>query len=230
MRGNSVLFSDPQEHTQPRAPKTWCGIQGKPRWPASLVTAVALAIVIGMQLLLPSPVAFQPLQWVLPVLEALLLVGLVARPRRIDRESPRLRVAILALIAAISLINAWSVVLVVGLILGSEGHAANPLLANGVVIWSTNVIVFALWYWELERGRPYSDFLFVQMQSPDLAPPEWEPTFTDYLYLSFTNATAFGPADVLPLSRWAKLTMMFQAAVSLSTIAVIIAKAIDALN
>lgn len=190
----------------------------------------AIVIVVGMQLLLPCEVAFHP-RWLLPALEALLLVGLVVNPRRIGRQSPLLRVAILVMIAIISLINAWSVGwLVGGLIRGSEGQGAGALLAAGAVIWLTNVIVFALWYWELERGRPYVDFLFTQIQSPEFAPPDWEPTFTDYLYLSFTNATAFGPADVLPLSRWAKLTMMFQSAVSLSTIALVIARAVETFN
>jgi len=204
-------------------------IRGKPRWPADFVMAAALVAVIGMQLLLPDQGMWHH-QLAVLVLEVLLLIGLVAKPKRIDRESPLLRAAVLTLIAAISLTNAWSAVLVVGVLLGSEGQTGAALLVSGTVIWSTNVIVFGLWYWELERNRPYPDFLFTQEQSPDLAPPDWEPGFTDYLYLSFTNATAFSPTDVLPLSRWAKLTMMLQSAISLSTIALIIGRAVDTLN
>src|SRR5919108_506861 len=98
---------------------------------------------------------------------------------------------------------------------------AARLMVNGGSIYLTNIIAFALWYWELDRGGPaarthgikyYPDFLFPQMSSPDLAPPDWEPTFVDYLYLSFTNATAFSPTDVMPLRRWAKLTMLLQSA------------------
>jgi uncharacterized membrane protein len=99
--------------------------------------------------------------------------------------------------------------------------------------------VFALWYWELDRGgpaaratapRPYPDFLFPQMQSPELAPDNWEPSFTDYLYVSFTNATAFSPTDVMPLSRWAKLTMMLHSMVSVVTVALVIARAVNILK
>jgi hypothetical protein len=98
--------------------------------------------------------------------------------------------------------------------------------------------VFSLWYWELDRDGPvarahatraHPDFLFAQMQS-ELAPPEWEPGFADYLYLSFTNATAFSPTNVLPLSGWAKLTMMLQSAVSLATVALVIARAVNILK
>jgi uncharacterized membrane protein len=113
------------------------------------------------------------------------------------------------------------------------------LLATGGAIWATNVIVFALWYWELDRGGPvarahatrvHPDFLFAQLQSPDLAPADWEPAFADYLYVSFTNAAAFSPTDVLPLSRWAKLTMMLQSVVSLATVVLVIARAVNILK
>jgi uncharacterized membrane protein len=94
-------------------------------------------------------------------------------------------------------------------------------------------------YWELDRGGPaaraaavrtHPDFLFAQMQNPELADPEWEPQFVDYLYLSFTNATAFSPTDVLPLSRWAKLTMMVQSAVALVVVALVVARAVNVLG
>jgi uncharacterized membrane protein len=110
---------------------------------------------------------------------------------------------------------------------------------TGAAIWLTNVIVFALWYWEFDRGgpvaralarKPLPDFQFVQMQSPELAHPDWEPAFMDYLYLSFTNATAFSPTDVLPLSRWAKATMLLQSAISLVTVALVIARAVNVLK
>ena len=129
--------------------------------------------------------------------------------------------------------------LIVGLVRGTEGQTAGPLLLTGGAIWLTNVIVFALWYWELDRGgpaaravapRPHPDFLFAQMQSPELAPDDWEPQFADYLYLSFTNATAFSPTDVLPLSRWAKLTMMLHSLISLATVALVIARAVNILK
>ena len=127
----------------------------------------------------------------------------------------------------------------VGLVQGTEGGTPAPLLVSGGTIWLTNVIVFGLWYWEFDRGGPvarahatkhYPDFLFAQMTSPDLASPDWEPQFGDYLYLSFTNATAFSPTDVLPLSRWAKGAMALQAGVSIVTVALVIARAVNILK
>jgi len=210
--------------------------RGEPRWPVSLGILAA----VGMQLALPDRVAPHP-RWLLPTLAVALLIGLVAsNPRRIDRESTRLRTAGIALIAIVSLANAWSAVkLVDGLVRGTQGQDAGPLLLTGAAIWLTNVIVFTLWYWELDRGGPaaraqarraHPDFLFAQMDSPDLAPDDWEAGFVDYLYLSFTNATAFSPTDVLPLSPWAKLTMMLQSAVSLVTVALVIARAVNILK
>ncbi len=114
-----------------------------------------------------------------------------------------------------------------------------PLLMWGSTVWLTNVIVFALGYWELDRGGPaaramarktHPDFLFSQMTVPELIHKDWEPGFVDYLYLSFTNATAFSPTDTLPLSRWAKLLMMAESLVSLITVALIVARAVNVLG
>ena len=78
--------------------------------------------------------------------------------------------------------------------------------------------------------HPYQDFQFVQMTSPELAPPDWEPAFADYLYLAFTNASAFSPTDVMPLSRWAKLAMTLQSVISIITVALIVARAVNILK
>lgn len=210
--------------------------EGEPRWPVSLAVAAA----VSLQLTVPGRLAIHP-RWALPGLETLLLIGLLAaNPGRVNRPSRALRSASIVLIVVISAANAWSAgQLVHGLIQGTEGEDAGPLLTIGGAVWLTNVIAFALWYWELDRGgpvaraiapRPHPDFMFVQMQSPELAPEHWEPAFADYLYLSFTNATAFSPTDVLPLSRWAKLTMMLQSAVSLTTVALVIARAVNILK
>ncbi|MCU1462076.1 MAG: hypothetical protein JWO37_2151 [Acidimicrobiales bacterium] len=210
--------------------------EGEPRWPVS----IAIIAAIAMQLALPKRLAFHP-RYLLPALEFLLLVGLViANPTRINRESARLRSASIMLIGVISVANVWSAArLVNGLVQSHDTSTAPQLMVRGGAVWMTNVIVFALWYWELDRGgpvaramavRPLPDFLFPQMQSPELAPPDWEPAFVDYLYVSFTNATAFSPTDVLPLARWAKLTMMLQSGVSLITVALVIARAVNILK
>ena len=210
--------------------------QGEPRWPVSLAVVVAIAL----QLVLPYRVAFRP-RWLLPTAQGLMLIGIIAaNPKRIDKESTRLRGATIALIAVSTLANAWSAGrLVHHLDEGTLKQSPARLLMTGAAIWITNVIVFSLWYWECDRGGPagrrsggkkYPDFLFAQMQSPELSPPDWEPGYADYLFLSFTNASAFSPTDVLPLSRWAKMTMMLQAGVSLSTVALVVARAINVLH
>jgi uncharacterized membrane protein len=206
---------------------------GEPRW---AVTA-AILVAVTLQLRLPHRLTLMP-PWVLPVLELVLLGGLIAaNPRRVEPRNKRLRWLGLALICLISLANGWAAAqLVVGLAHGSKDLGATMLLLTGGNIWLTNVIVFALWYWEWDRGGPadrmmghhqYADFLFVQMQSPETAPPDWEPGFLDYLYLSFTNSTAFSPTDVMPLSSWAKMLMMLQSAVSLMTVVLVVARAVN---
>ncbi|HET9517159.1 MAG TPA: hypothetical protein VFO77_05480 [Actinoplanes sp.] len=208
---------------------------GEQRWPA----AIAIAAMIVLQLSLPDHLMLGE-RWVMPAVQAVILVVLfAANPRRMNRSSMALRTLGLLLIAVASLANAWSVgQLVVGLANGTETDNAAALLMTGADIWLTNVIVFALWYWELDRGgpvdraygvQPYPDLLFAQMTAPDMAPTDWEPRFVDYLYVSFTNATAFSPTDTLPLSRWAKLAMMLQSAVSLLTAALVIARAVNIL-
>ena len=211
--------------------------EGEARWQV----ATAVAVAIALQIPVPGRLVLLRPPWLLPALEGLLLLVLVvANPRRINTESRVLRFVGLSLAALLSLANAWSVArLAIGLVHGTEGENAGPLLITGSIIWLINVIVFALWYWEFDRGGPvaranadrmYPDFQFVQMTSPGLAPPDWEPAFADYLYLSFTNATAFSPTDTLPLSRWAKLGMTIQAAVSIVTIALVVARAVNILR
>jgi hypothetical protein len=210
---------------------------GEARWQVAICVAVAIAL----QIAVPGRLAVLRPVWILPALQGVLFIALgVANPGRINRESAVLRTLGLVLAALISFANAWSVVsLTAGLVRGTEGDNAGPLLVTGGVIWLTNVIVFGLWYWEFDRGGPaaralglrqYTDFQFPQMATPDVAPPDWEPAFADYLYLAFTNASAFSPTDVMPLSRWAKLAMTLQSVISIVTIALIVARAVNILK
>lgn len=210
--------------------------EGEHRWPA----ATAIAVAMALQIALPRSMAPQP-QWLLPALELVLLVVLlIANPRRMGGESGRLRVVGLGASALVCLATAWSIDnLVVGLITGRFGDDALALLTTGGAIWFTNIIAFSLVFWEFDRGGPaaraagtkqHPDFLFAQMQAPEMARPEWEPSFVDYFYLSFTNSTAFSPTDTLPFSNWAKLTMTFESFVSLVTVALVIARAVNVLK
>jgi hypothetical protein len=204
---------------------------------ARLPVALAILAAVVLQLVLPDRLALKPV-WLLPSLELLLLAVLVAvNPVRITHERRWLRFTSLSLIGLITLANSWSAVLLISsLVRAKAGEEPGPLLASGGAIWLTNVIAFALWYWEFDRGGPVArakalrrlpDFQFVQMDNPALAHQDWEPVFADYFYLSFTNATAFSPTDVMPLSRWAKMLMLVQSAVSLVTFAVVISRAVS---
>jgi uncharacterized membrane protein len=199
-----------------------------------------IVVAIALQLALPDRLTLVS-KWLLPGLEAALLLALIAvNPTRLNRESAVMRGGSLTLTALVSVANGWSAALLsIELVGGRAGENAGPLLSTGAAIWLTNIIAFGLWYWQFDRGGPAAraharrripDFLFVQMQSPEVTHPDWEPAFLDYLYLSFTNATAFSPTDVMPLSRWAKLTMLVQSLVSLVTVALVIARAVNILK
>ena len=116
---------------------------------------------------------------------------------------------------------------------------ARSLLLSGGSIWITNVVIFGLWFWELDRGgpgkraeavEPFPDFMFPQMSDPRFAPSDWHPNFFDYLYTSFTNASAFSPTDVMPLSRWAKMLMLIQSMTALLIVGLVVARAVNILR
>jgi uncharacterized membrane protein len=210
--------------------------RGEVRWASS----GAVLAVMAIQLVLPEWLAVQP-RPLMPVVEFALLVCLIAlNPHRIERGSRTYRTLGLALILMIGGANAYSAVrLVDGLVTGGDHASAGTLLLTGGAIWLTNVVIFALGYWELDRGGPAArahgerdvpDFLYVQMQSPELAPPSWEPAFLDYFYLSFTNSTAFSPTDVMPMTGRAKALMLVQSAVSLITVVLVVARAVNILD
>jgi uncharacterized membrane protein len=201
--------------------------------------SVAIGVAVVLEATLPHRVA--QLRWMFVVASLLFFVLLlVVNPRR-AAERPRLvRGSMLVLIALLSIGNLFSAAaLVIDLVNGEGIRDAGKLLLTGGAIWLTNVIVFSLWYWEFDRGGPLArasrpdaalDFLFPQMDNPALAPVDWQPEYVDYLYLSFTNAMAFSPTDVMPLSRWAKLTMLVQSLASLMIAVLVIARAVNILR
>lgn len=205
-----------------------------------LPVAAAILLAVALQLALPDRYGLHP-RWLIPALEvALLLLLTVLNPVRLTRSTRVGRLASIGLVAAITIDNAISAVGPDESILnGHTGQDAVGLLGSGAAIYGTNVIAFGIWYWELDRGgpftrangtRPYPDFLFPQMTDPHLASPHWEPLFFDYLYVSLTNAFAFSPTDTMPLSRWAKALMAFQSTVALSTTALVVARAVNVLQ
>jgi uncharacterized membrane protein len=203
---------------------------GESRW--TVISAVALAV--ALQVVLPN--RFSAGHRAVPVLELLLVVGLwVAHPHKTGHASNWMRPASLSLIGMITITNVWSAVRLIQQIIQGKQDDAVALLSSGAAIWATNIILFALWYWEFDRGGPlnralgkaeHPDFSFPQMQNPELSPMHWEPTFLDYLYVSFTNACSFSPTDTMPLARWAKMAMLVQSAVSLVVIALVISRAV----
>ncbi len=206
----------------------------EPLWPALLTVLVAIAL----QLLLPRRLTAGP-AWLLPVLEALLLVGLIVfSPRRLEGEHALRRRLALAITATVSIANVISLVLLSHQLLHRNVSSGDRLIVSGVLIWLTNVLIFGLWYWEADRGGPgrraagrdaQPDFLFAQMTDDRIQPAGWRPEFVDYLYVSLTNAAAFSPTDTLPLSHTAKSLMGLQSIVSLVTIGLIVSRAVNIL-
>jgi uncharacterized membrane protein len=208
----------------------------EPFWPAQLTVLAA----IGLQLALPERLTVGP-SWLVPALEGVLLAGLVIVNRnQIEDEHPRRRRVALGLTAIVTAGNIYSLGALTHFLLHSqpktgEGH---QLIIAGTLIWLTNFLIFALWYWEMDRGGPGKraagrdgppDFLFPQMSDDRIEPVGWRPRFIDYLYVSLTNATAFSPTDTMPLSPPAKSTMGVQSLVSLVTIGLIVSRAVNIL-
>jgi hypothetical protein len=207
---------------------------------ARLPVAVAMVAAIALQAVLPDDVAIRP-RWPLTSVEGALLVALmVYNPVRMKRTHPVARIASLVLIVLMTAANAFSAGRLIDAILSRQiGNDAIQLFGGGAAIYLTNIVAFALWYWEYDRGGPvaradardpHPDFLFPQMANPEVADPDWEPTFIDYLYVSFTNATAFSPTDTMPLSRWAKSLMALQSTIALAALALVIARAVNILH
>ena len=201
-----------------------------------MASAVVTAMVLTV--LLPEGERTLPV-WVLPLIEGILLVALIAGdPGAIDRRSRLLRVLSIALVAilVVGALGATGQLIDVLIGGGHETNSATELLEAGSIVWVANIIAFALLYWELDGGgaaarahhsRSDVDFAFPQQMNPELAPAEWRPEFIDYLYLAFTNAMAFSPTDAMPIARWAKLAMMVLSVSSLAILGLVIARAVN---
>jgi hypothetical protein len=203
---------------------------------AQLVVAAAILL----DLSLPEKLTLGP-TWLLPSAEGLLVIGLIgSSPHPRMRHSRLRRVTGVALAGLVSAVNTVSLALLIHYLLHhTTAGQGRPLILAGIVLWVTNVLLFGVWYWELDRGGPIArhgrdefapDFLFPQMAEPRHAAPNWMPGLIDYLYVSFTNAAAFSPTDTMPLSRTAKVVMTVQALSALLTIGMVVARAVNILS
>ena len=224
-----------------------------PLWPtAAVLTAAGLYLTLPTKFVAGATSAgiFGAARWVVAALVFLLLVLLLLTAPRLRlveaaaSEAAKLRVsrriAAIAVIAVISIANATSIILLVHLLVAGATTNARLLLKAGIHMWCMNVLVFALWFWQLDGGGPVErrihppkrarDFLFPQQTFEEDSYGRWQPTFIDYLYLAFTNATAFSPTDAMPLSRWAKVLMMIESAASLLLAITVVARAVNILQ
>jgi uncharacterized membrane protein len=211
---------------------------GESRWPPAVALVVFIALNIAIRVWLPHEGAVR-LPWLVPSIEVLLLVLLfVSDPGNLEKRHGPLRTVAVTLVAVLVLAALWSTVLLVYDLIRGTGvtKSATELLASGALIWLGNNLAFALLYWLIDSGGPVArsqgelpiDFAFTQQLSPEIAPPGWRPVFLDYLHLGFTNATAFSPTDVMPLTHRAKFAMLVQSTVALALFGLIVARAVNA--
>ncbi len=203
--------------------------------------AITLVVAMGLPFLLPGESSYLPI-WFYPVVEAMLLVAvIIADPGRIDRRTTVVRVISVGLVVILVAGSTGATArLIADLITGGpETNSAAGLLRVGALVWLYSIISFTFLYWVFDGGGPearavaprqFPDLAFPQHHNPDVAPAGWRPEFFDYLYLGFTNATAFSPTDVMPLRHWAKLAMAAQAAASLGLLGLVIARAVNILR
>ena len=211
------------------------------RWPPAVAVLVFVVLNGSLRLWLPAENVIG-VPWLAPVIELLLLGVLVAsNPLGVDRRSRWLRRVEIALVLLMVAAALWATAILTGHLVEGSPHtnSAGYLLASGALVLVGNNVSFALTYWEfdsggplarLERTAPHPELAFPQQINPDLAPPGWRPMFVDYLYLGFTNSTAFSPTDVMPLVPWAKSAMAVQATVSLVVIGLVVARAVNVLT
>ncbi|MFI7387717.1 hypothetical protein [Streptomyces sp. NPDC049813] len=221
--------------------------RGEARLPAAVATVTAIAL----YLFLPQRLLIAP-RYVVPALELVLLIPLVAiNPRRLTRQTRTFRALSLTLVAVIAASNLFALGLLIHALVFAGVQDGRSLLAAAFQVWLTNIIVFGLAYWELDRGGPVSrtqlpraqlplaDFRFSQDENDDAVQEvsegasgasDWVPTLVDYLYVSVTNSTAFSPTDTMPLSPRAKLLMSVQSVSALLTSLLVIARAVSVLH
>ena len=202
------------------------------RWPVSLT----ICAVIAAHLALAGDLSIEP-SWLLPTVQGISLVVLLAAgPIGVTPQASHLHRLRLVLPGLMSFATVFTLWYLIDALLHGANVPAVRLLADALAVWLSSAVAFSLWYWEFDAGGPLAratanarrtpSFLFPQQVSPDLA-PGWRPLFGDYLYLSFTNQTAFSPTDTMPLAGWAKGVMAIQALISLVIGALVVSRAVN---
>jgi len=210
---------------------------GESRWPAVVAVLGFMVLNIAVRVWLPREGVIR-VPWLLPTIEAVLLVVLLTNSPTSSverRRAHRLALVLVGLLVAAAL---WATALLVYDLIKGIGVSNDPseLLASGAIVWLGNNLAFGLLYWLMDGGGPLArmrrpvaaDFAFTQQMSPELAAPGWRPVFLDYLHLGFTNSTAFSPTDVMPLSHRAKYAMLAQSTLSLALFGLVVARAVNA--
>ncbi len=211
---------------------------------------IAIIVAVLLYVFLPPRLTLGP-AWIVPAVVGVILISLVALQSASGRSARLVRTLSITSVAVLNFFNVVSVVLLINDLVNKHAHAhvltAQELLEYGGAIWLTNIIVFALWFWEFDGDGPFTrflypsacetpsiDFLFPQMNIDRAritgAPPNWRPQFLDYLYLSFTNALAVSPTDVMPITVTAKMLMLGESLISFVTVALILARSVNILS
>lgn len=218
---------------------------GESRYAAAAAVVAAVALYAA----LPSALVILGPRFLIPALEVALLVPLlVGNPRRMTRQTKQLRLVSIGLILLIAAANTVALVLLVDVLVNGSAKDGAALLVGAAQVWLTNIIVFALAYWEIDRGGPVvrtreprsklppADFRFPQDEDHDAidevaarsaAVSDWSPAFLDYFYVSVTNSSAFSPTDTMPLSHRAKMLMATESVSALMLSVIVIARGVS---
>ena len=210
---------------------------GESRWPPVAAVVVFMALNIAYRVWLPQDEVIR-VPWLAPILEAALLVVLVTSNPASTVERRRMHRVSLVLVGLFVAAALWATALLINDLIEGKGVSNSPseLLAAGTMVWLGNNLAFGLLYWLMDGGGPIArtthsvpvDFAFTQQINPEMKTPGWRPVFLDYLHLGFTNATAFSPTDVMPLSHRAKYAMAVQATIAIALFGLVVARAVNA--
>ena len=211
-------------------------LRDEPRW----IAALAIIAVLGLLEVLPHHVQVMPKWFSYVVALAVLVPMVIVTITAANMPWLRIERAVILFLGAAYVANtAAELADMIGIItLHPPETRAISLLSSSLAIWVTNVLIFSLLYWQIDRGGPFvrasrastkPDWLFPQETAPEIASPDWQPLFLDYLFLGYNTATAFSPTDILPLTRRAKMLMMLESAISLLTLVIVAARAVNVL-